>query len=469
MSEYTPEISIENSPLWADVRDIFASKKSISRWEYRAILHTEKADVPVRKILHWEENRDYYANVGASSHIKFDMGLGDYEFFLYPFRSHLEVTVKIIPIADSGSEIIEEAIVQRFKAIFPPDKNPIVIAGKDGMHDARGLNQAQFVDVLLELQDRALEPLRRKMTSDSFRELSVERLIRSLMYCESRNILVDGKPAIDGVEMDTPDNDEIQSEIVIPDGTLLSNLPTWCQEKGAGVYSTAIGTFFQRYDGRNLWFIFPIYRFTKFDTAKKKLIIFNVPNGRYNGTDKSYKVEGNVIKIVSTNGSEIKDEAGNSELNKGFGFRMVNAKSVMRKPVKVIKGVATYSRSQTVMEVGYQDRKDGLHYAPVTKPTGNPFAEYSKILPSHSIHLTAIWENADPTLLFPGMAIKYVYLMHGKYVELRGCLTGVFINRTLQGRAGTASVYTTHATLGMILESKDEVYDLPTPPSTDAF
>lgn len=468
MTTYKPDVSIESTPLWADIREIFSAKKSVSKWVFKAIIHTEKADIPVRQIIQWPENRDYYLNIGTSSHIYFDMGLGDYKYFLYPFREHLEVSIKSIPLDDKGAELTDGVVVQRYKALFPPEKNPVVTAGKDALHDAKSLNMSQMVDVVLELQERALEPLRRKMTSDTFRGVTVERVIRAVLFNESQKLLIDGKPAADGIELDTPDNTEEQSDILIPDGTLISNFPTWCQEKGCGVYATSIGTFFQRFNDKNLWFVYPIYRFNKFDTAKKKLVIFNIPQGRYDGADKSYKVEGDVVKIVSSNGSNIKDEAGNSELNKGFGFRMVNAKAIMSKPVDIENGVATFNRAQTVTEVGHKARKDELQYAPVVKPSANNFHEYSKIFPSHSIHLQCQWENADPKYLFPGMAVKYIYFSHGKYVELKGCLTGVFINRSLQGRNGTGTIYTTHITLGLTLESKEETYELPPSAPTPA-
>lgn len=455
---------ITTSPLWVDIRDVMTAKKTTARWSYKAMFHTEKEDIAVGPLLHWEENRDYGGNIGASSHISFQLGLGDYEYRLYPYREHLEMSVRTIALDDTGKEKEDGSVIQRFKVIFHPDKNPIITANKDGLQDATTLNSVQTVTVLLELQDRALEPLRRKMVTgaSTFREVTVERLIRAVLVAGGQQLIIDGKPAVDGIEFDTPDNSELQSEIIVPHGTLLSNLPTWCQEKGCGVYSTGIGTFFQRYDNKNLWFVYPLYRFKKFDTAKKKLVIFSVPDGKLNGLDKTYKVEGDTLKILSVNGSEIKDEAGNSELSTGFGFRMVNAKAVMSKPVEMIKGVANFARHRIMTEVGHMARKDGMQFAPVVKPSANNFHEFSKVLPSHSIHVTAIWENADPNLLFPGMAIKYIYQAHGKYVELKGCLTGVFINRSLQGRPGTATIYTTHVTLGMILESKEEQYDLPT-------
>ena len=50
---------------------------------------------------------------------------------------------------------------------------------------------------------------------------------------------------------------------------------------------------------------------------------------------------------------------------------------------------------------------------------------------------------------------------HGKYIELKGTLTGVFINRNLQGKDGTATMYATHATLGILVEPYQQELEIP--------
>lgn len=453
--------SIQATPLWSDIKDIVSSANNVTKWTYKAMFHTVKEDIAIGQLIHWEENRDYAGMVGSSGHISFNLGLGDYQYRLYPNRSHMEISIKTIGLNNDGTEKDGLTDVQRFKVIFHPDKNPVLTAGKDALQTIESLNLTQMVKVTLEIQDRALEPLRRRTVGGVYRNVTTEQLIRGLMVGVSQQLEVEGKPVVDGIELDTPDNTAIQQEVLIPQGTLLSNLPTWCQEKGEGVYNTAIGTFFQRYDKKNLWFVFPLYQFKRFDKKKKKLIIYNVPPGRLNGVDKTYKIDGDLIKIISVNGAVIRDEAGNQELNSGFGFRLAHAGAMMSKPVKIENGKAIFERHKLMTEVGHQARGDGMHYAPVIKPGSNPFHEFSKILPSHSNHTTIQWENADPNLIYPGMPCMYVFMDHGKYVEQKGTVTGLFVNRNLQGRDGTGKVYNTHVTLGLTLDNYDTTPPLP--------
>ena len=112
-------------------------------------------------------------------------------------------------------------------------------------------------------------------------------------------------------------------------------------------------------------------------------------------------------------------------------------------------------------EVGYKDREDGLNYAPYIKPGTNPFNMFSRAFFSRSQHITLGWENADPDLLYPGMPCKYVFMDHGKYIELKGTLTGVQVNRMLQGNAGTGKQYIVHATLGIVVEPYNQSFELP--------
>lgn len=455
------DTSIEKTPIWEDIKEVLKADKQTVRWTYKAMFHTVDEDVPIGQLLHWEENRDYAGMVGGSGHVSFNLGLGDYQYRLYPYRSHMELSIKKVELLEDGGEKEGEIDVQRYKVIFHTDKNPIPSGTKDSLYDAATLNNAQMVTVHLEIQDRALEPLRRTTVNGTYREVTMKKLIKGLMVGISQRLEVEGKPVVDGIEFEDPDNTDIQSEVVIPQGTLLSNLPTWCQEKSTGVYSTGIGTYFQRYDKKNLWFVFPFYKFKRYDTSKKKLLIYNVPSGRLNGVDRTYKVEGDLLKIITTNGANIQDDGTNTELNEGMGFRMSHPKAIMTKPVTIKDGVAKYDRSKLMTEVGYKSRADGMNYAPYIKPGSNPFHQFSKAFFPRTAHITLGWENADPDLLFPGMPCKYTFMNHGKYVELKGTLTGVFVNRMLQGKDGTGRMYLTHVTLGIVLESYNQSFELP--------
>ena len=455
------ETTIEKTPIWEDIREVIKGDNKTVRWTYKAMFHTVDEDIPIGQLLHWEESRDYAGMVGGFGHVSFNLGLGDYQYRLYPYRSHMELTIKKVALNNDGTEKDEEIDTQRFKVIFHPDKNYVPSGNKDSLYDAFTLNNMQLVKVHLEIQDRALEPLRRTMVSGTYREITMQRLIKGLMVGVSKRLEVEGKPIVDGIEFEEPDNKVPQHEIVIPQGTLLSNLPTWCQEKSTGVYSTGIGTYFQRYDKKNLWFVFPFYKFKRFDTSKKKLIIYNVPSGKLNGIDHTYRVDGDVLKIITTNGTEIKDDSTNTELNDGVGFRLAHATAIMTKPVTIKDGKAIYDRSKLMTEVGYKDREDGLNYAPYIKPGTNPFNLFSRAFFARSQHVTLGWENADPDLLYPGMPCKYVFMDHGKYIELKGTLTGVQINRMLQGKDGTGKLYIVHATLGIVVEPYNPSFELP--------
>lgn len=455
------DTAIEKTPIWEDIKEVLNGEDKTVRWTYKAMFHTEEEDVPIGQLLHWEENRDYAGMIGGSGHVTFNLGLGDYQYRLYPYRSHMELSIKKIELNEDGSEKEGEIDLQRFKVIFHPDKNPVPSGTKDSLYDANTLNTGHLVKVHLEIQDRALEPLRRTMVNGTFRQVTMKKLIKGLMVGISKRLEVEGKPIVDGLELEDPDNQDTLSEIVIPQGTLLSNLPTWCQEKSKGVYSTGIGTYFQRFDKKNLWFVFPFYKFKRYDTSKKKLLIYNVPSGRLNGIDKTYKVDGDILKIISVNGTNIKDDAANSELNDGMGFRLAHPKAIMTKPVKLKDGSAIYDRSKLMTEVGYKDRQDGLNFAPYVKPGSNPFNQFSKAFFARTPHITLGWENADPDLLYPGMPCKYTFMDHDKYVQVRGTLTGVFVNRMLQGKEGTGRVYLTHVTLGIVLESYKQEFELP--------
>ena len=447
--------SIENTTFGPIYRKITKDKKPI-RAKYELILHTVKDDLEVNKFLSEDILRDYGSQVGTKGAVKFIVGLGTYVKKIYPFRDNLEVTIKRTILEEQGSKMEKETKVKvtRYKAIFLSDQNSSASAqGYERMKEDT-LNNASIVTVTLEVTDRSLEPLRVITTSGIYRVKKYEDIIRGVLQKESDTVLVDGKPSVNGVDIVPPDNDQIVRQTLIPSGTKLTLVPTFLQEKGVGVYTAGIGTFLQTYKDNKLWFVYPLYNHSRFDQDVPKAIFYALPKGRHEQLDRTYIEDGKLLQVLLIADRNYTDQADLDNMNEGNGLRMSDATSYMHKPVEVTADGPKAKRTNLNTEVHYTNRTDGLNYAPVSsnRVSVNRYKEFSQVVARNTGTVTAVWENAEIDLIYPGMPCKYVIMGKDKPVELKGTILGVQALTSAEQDGLMTSAYKCSATIYMSVE-----------------
>lgn len=417
-------MELEKSPIWADIRKIISDGPKQIRYTYTATIHTEKKDTTVLKIKMIDIVRDYVNNIGDVSFIELLIPLGDYIKEIYPYRTNLELTLKRQALLESGDTVKEGTTIdeERFKAVFLPDENSQALASDYAKFDQQSLNLLNIQTVKFQLINRALEALRIKTTGGIFKKVKIGDVIQSIMSTESGKILVDGKPAIDGIEMVTPDNTDVRRHVIIPQGTLISGVPTYCQEMMNGVYNAGIGTYLQTYNQKRLWFVFPLYSTIRFKENVNKAIFYGTPSHRYTAIERTYRKQGTSIYILATSNKKYSDEAETSYIDKGVGFRMTDARAMMKKPVEITEKGPVGKRGNLNNEVSIKSRDDGLNFAPVSDRSisSNPYAQYSRVLQRKGGTLALIWENADIREIYPGMPCKYITMVEDKVKEFEG-------------------------------------------------
>lgn len=458
-------MSIESSSIWTEVMDIIKKAPSRDLFEYKATVHTAKEDLGVWDMNTVEITRDYLTKLAETGMVIFRMGLGDYTRRLYPNRSNLEVTIRKLPAGKTtgGPTSSSKTSVVRYKAIFDPNKNPQVGGTELENQSSETLNTSDFVEVHLEIVDRAMEPLRIKTTNiGAVSNVKVEDLIRSVLGGESVKVMVDGKPAVQAIDIVKPDRTELVPSIIIPHGFRMTYLPTYIQEKVGGVYSRGIGTFFQSYKGKKTWFIYPTYDTERAKGKEPIAVFYSVPQEKLPQLDKSYRLDGDILKIIITAQRKYSDNAELGLMNGGSGYRMADAKAFMKKPVEMGPNGPKGSRARLNHEVSFKERSDGLDYAPVSKsgPSANPYAARSEVLARSLAQLDVVWENANPDLLYPGMPCKYVYLNKDKPVTLRGTI--LFVH-SLSARVEkyNAGAFRTTCRVTIACEPQSKMPDIP--------
>ena len=88
------DTDVKNHLLWSDFEGIFKQKNPGQNIHLTGELHTVKEDIPIFKVLHAENNRNYAKETSEFFVIHTYMGAGDYLYRVYPYRDNLEVSIK---------------------------------------------------------------------------------------------------------------------------------------------------------------------------------------------------------------------------------------------------------------------------------------------------------------------------------------------------------------------------------------
>lgn len=459
MLTYTQE-----TPLWLDVERIFDSEIKIPVYNYEAVLHTTEEDRDIDHLISIETQRDYVKNVGDGIIIKFELQFGDYIRKFYPERNNLEFTLKRIPLKDGnkGEDNKDEIVVERFKAVFDQSRNMNINLNLAETVDDFTLNNRPPVTVELQLINRTLEPLRIKTFHGTYRKLKREDILRGILGGETSRIIVDGKPGIDAFDVIPPDNEDIIEQIVFPDHTNVINLPTFIQERHNGIYSAGLGNYFQTYEKKRTWFIYPLYNPKRFDEPVKKMIIYAINDRQFNGIDRTYLIEGDILSVVAVTDHHYTDDGELIQMDEGIGFRQIMADEIMGKPVDIQTDGPYGAQKRVMNETINKKREDGLNYAPVSTRNiaNNLFAEHSKIAEREGALANVVWHNSDPSLLYPGMPCKYIYATKDKIKEVRGVL---LFNHSMttkgsaqKGPHRTDMIFTSNTAMSLFVERYTE-------------
>lgn len=438
-------MDIENSSLWSEVQLITTNGPKPVSFYWKAEIHLPLGDRDVIKVLALNNVRNYESNIGDELEIEVVLPLGVYAKQIYPNRDNLEMTLTRVPLAEVGDEGKQDTDIdaERFKAVLIPDGMPNVEGSEMAQQSEDTLDLQSILNVHFQLLNKTLEKLRIVTVGGIFRQTTTENVVRGLLAKESSVIQVNGNAAIDGVDVEEASNQVKREHITIPQGTQLIRVPTFVQERCGGVYNAGIGSFLQN----RIWYVYPLYDTTRLNKAERTLTLIKVPRQRYTGIERTYREEGGSVFVIGTSNSSFKDDAGTEYLNKGNGVRIPDATQFMGSGsiAKTVGNKTVMSRGKLNSEFTNGKKEDGSNNVRRSQEgvTANPFVEYSRLASRKGGIYEFTWENANASILFPGMKTRVLYLDGENVVELHGVLLSA---QTLAETAGRGMTIERHIT-----------------------
>lgn len=417
-------MEIEDTPLFQEARDIMENGATKTNFGYRLLIHYgDSQTLSPLKTVSLNNVRAYAKSYTDEMTCTVLLGLGDYARLIYPNRDNLQISIQKLPQGEQSETGDGDASVdtEMFSAtLIDQDRSPTDGQGAEA-NDRETLNLTQLVDVHFQLYNKALEQVRLISVGGTFRAVTCDAVLRSMLTKESQRANVGEERAVVGVDMVPASNKDKQEQIVITDGTKLVDVPDLVQSR-YGVYSAGLGSYIQN----KFWHLFSLYDTTQFEDRQQTLTIMVLPKRKYSDMERTYRKTGDSLTVLMTGETAFKDDSGTQYLNDGNGARFNDAGRMMDQVSTNTGNKAIISRKRNANEFTTDKRADGIQHVPMAKAriTSNPFTVYSELAGRNGGLFKGVWQNADPRLLLPGMAVRIIYTDLGETKTLFGVLHG---------------------------------------------
>lgn len=388
------------------------------------MIHAGKTNIEPLFVNEVRVQRNYLANFCDVLTIDVSVMEGEYYHDIAPNKEALEITLRKIPLQPGEIANVDTSLPIkefRYKATLFDGRSPLLEGNNPLAASKEKSNRGSFTTVSFQLMNPVIEFLRTKSVGSVFRDTTAIDLIRNLLTKYSKSASLDLGSTIKGVTVAAKANTVVRDHIEVPHLTPLFEMPRVVEEVGGGVYATG----FEFYMQGLYWYLWSPYDLKAFDNSPRSLTIINVPNNRFPAPECSFRITPTQVIIIVTGEVKHTDFSEQQQLNQGNGVSFVDADTVMDFG-KVDGNKLTIDRAVNVNEVVAAKRTNGLDVVKRSsaKITSNYMKEYSKLAARNGGFVQMAWENGDPDLLYPGMAVKFMYLKEDTVIESYGTLCG---------------------------------------------
>ena len=417
-------IQIENTILGNEIFSIISNPSAnMYNITHKIMLHTVELDIPIQIVESVEIMRDYNGNVSDYIVATFMMEMGDYVKDVHPFRDNLELSIT--------RNINGSKYKDRYKFVVLNNTTNIN-ASRHTRSSRDELNKLEHARVVGQCVDKTVEALRSQHVSGIYNHTDVGSIISSSMLTGINSIKVNGSSPDISFNLVPVHNNRAYQHVTVPTGTKVLDLPTFLQDTDYGVYNGNIGTYIQNYSCPTCpnmgLFVYPLYNSTIFDSAKKKLIIYGVNSVKFEMTENTYMVDGDLVKIISGGSTRNVDNADNDKINYGSGYTSTDSNLILERNATVTDNGVIVDTNKTNTSGIIKTPSDGNKLTQHLGPNDNLYRYRSDLLKTDMTIFQIKWNFANPELIYPGMPVLYNYVdSDAGLVKLKGTVQSLFI------------------------------------------
>lgn len=313
---------------------------------------------------------------------------------------------------------------QKYRATPKGDANPQMEGNSVKLANMEAKDHLNIVEVEFQLMEPGYAILKNKIVTDKHLMGTVRDVLYYQLIKFGKELGLIGPDAWRGVDIEEPvDNVRIFPVIDISPPIPLKDLGNWLQNDDQfGFYSKGFGMYYRK----GMWYIFPLFKVGRYETARKVLNIYRVPPDAVPTLEVTHFTEGKVTTILSTGEAKHIDGTDIVKQNKGTGKRVISSDAVMGETGGTYSnGVHLTTRADTLSEYQTSKRGSGEDVAPFSdKPTNNLGKHLSDNAFNEGSLETIQWMNSDHSKLEPGMPVRFFFMTGDVLSYKEGTLLG---------------------------------------------
>lgn len=446
-------MEFSQSPLQREVTRVISNGKSEAYYYFSAALIIEDKRYNFVKVMSLDIVRDYYDKTSDYLNLIALVPGGTYVKRIYPNRDNLKIEITKVPLTEvgDGNDTSRSATKTIYKAIMEDTGNPRIEQNAMNVPDEEAMNLTNLLDIRFQLLDLTYDKLRQIEIGGIYRKLDNEEVMKTVLNEVTTKISTDKEVVGFGVDI-VPMKDKSKREhIILPSGLKAIDLPSYLQEKCGGIYSTGLGQYLQ--DG--FWYIFPKFDYKRFQEVTRTATIINVPAKIMPNIERTYLKEGSDLTILATGTTRFKDNTVVEKKQDGNGGRITSSEKIFEGFTETKNNKTVAKRKENNKEFIVSEKSDKENYAPTEKNsiTDNIYSLTSKLAGREGFLIALTWQNSVPSLIYPGMMVKILYLDEGKIRDVIGCVIKAhhFSHPEVAGLIGNR--YLTHSGLSVFVEN----------------
>lgn len=442
-------MEIEKLPLYQEIKDVIKEGPKPISYVWVATIHAEDKEFEALQLIDLDFKKDYVNNFSDEILLRLLIPFGLWSKIIYPNRAKLEITLLRKPLAEVSDDVKKDEDIEsiRYTAVPVITENLPIPTGKElNAFSMKELDVRDVFSIDFQLFDKSIERLRMVTVGGIFRRVTASDVVKSILATESSKVKIKTGKTFEGIDLVEPDNKEKREHVLIPYGTKIYDVAEYMQHRVGGVYSTGINCYFHN----KYWFVYPLFNTARLDKAKKTAVIMKVPKNRYTGIERTYRQDGDTLYILGTSESDFSDDAGTNFLQNGNAVRFADSRRFLRDIIKKGNNKAIISRGKVNHEFSFKKHEDDIREDELqniqlsnARINANPFSERSSLASKYGAFYNFEWENADASLLFPGMMIKIHFLDKDVMKELHGVLLFAHSSIQMKGRGLTSNRHLT--------------------------
>lgn len=407
--------------------EIDAIKKSnhyTTCWDIEVHIHTPKATLPILYVERFDRLKDYVERFTDVVNITVAVPSGMWTRDILPHKDKLEISVEFVPIASTTQYtrlLSGERIKRRYLAKLTHEDNSMVESNSEQNSVKRKLDSESISVVTFQLVSKQVMALRAKTVGLIARKTTGMEVIRYCLTEHSKNLQSGEPEEIHGVHFVPGYTDEVREHVIVPHLTRLVSLPKVVDNAIGGLYPTGMSYYLEG----NYWFVYPLFDTKRFAQAEHTLTIINVPANRLPGIEKTFRITKTQLIVISTGKVKYKDTSIAERDTYGDTVRFVDSRKVVEEFAKREdnKLQADYSKNVTEMTID-QNVKDpsraSIHTGVVVTSAYNK--ELTKLAMRNGTVVMITWENSNDFALYPGMPVRFMFVVDGQARQLYGTL-----------------------------------------------